>query len=337
MKPLSRIALCCVLAISPALTAQSLAEQKQAAVEEEELALDPVEKAEQEAAEFKKRVENRVIEEFRMTAQSRLLLEIEELDRVCDLDAKSVKKLEIAAKGAAERWIRNQEPRLRGRVRLERYDRDTEIRVAGRKVPRPGEPEEELKPEAEEPGKKPPVKPVEKPPVLQAINRLFGAAPAPRPAVRRVREEENVANITVAVQRYGMQYRVKHRGGSSSSGFGGGLEELKREAVWTRTVQDVVTPKQKLKVEAATEARRRRLREAAIVYAIGQLDLELRLTEQQHSQLRELFDARVKVENVAPNSVRYTVERQVKETDPGVLKQILSDAQLKVWQEYASW
>jgi hypothetical protein len=344
LKPLPRTTLCCLALILPTLTAQPVAAQKQqvgvakpAAVEKEEVAVDPVEKAEQDAAEFKKRIENRVIEEFRIAAQSKLLLETEELERVCDLDAKATKKLEIAAKGAAERYIRNQEQRLRGHVRLDRWGADTEIRVAGKKVPRPGEPEEEPEPEPEPKPREPEKKPEPKPPVLQAIGRLFGVPPAPRPAFRPQVQDENVANITVAVQRYGMQYRVKHRGGSSSSGFGGGIEELKREAVWVQTINAVVTLEQKQKYELAIEARRQRLRDAAIVYAMGQVDLELRLTEQQYSQLRELFETRVVIGNVNPTSVRYTAERQIKETDADLLKPILSDAQLKVWGEYAAW
>ena len=344
LKPLSRTALSCLALILPMLTTQPVAAQKQqvgiakpVAVQEveEQLAVDPIEKANQEEAEFKKRIENRVVEEFHVAAQSKLLLEVEELARVCDLDAKSVKKLEIAAKGAAERYIRNQEQRLRGHVRLDRWGADTEIRVAGRKVPRPGEPEEEPGPEPKP--KEPEKKPEPKPPVLQAIGRLFGVPPAPQPVFRPQVQDENVANITVAVQRYGMQYRVKHRGGSSSSGFGGGVEELKREAVWTQTMAAVVTPEQKQKYELAIEARRQRLRDAAIVYAMGQIDLELHLTEQQYSQLRELFESRVEIGNSDPNSVRYVAERQIKETDIGLLKPVLSDAQLKVWGEYASW
>lgn len=342
LKPLPRTTLCCLALILTTLTAEPAAAQKQqagaakpVAVDAEEPAVDPIEKAEQEAAEFKKRIENRVIEEFRIAAQSKLLLEIEELERVCDLDAKATKKLEIAAKGAAERYIRNQEQRLRGHVRLDRWGADTEIRVAGKKVPRPGEPEEE--PEPEPKPKEPEKKPEPKPPVLQAIGRLFGVPPAPRPAFRPQVQDENVANITVAVQRYGMQYRVKHRGGSSSSGFGGGIEELKREAVWTQTMNAVVNAEQKQKIEQSIDARRQRLRDAAIIYAMGQIDLELRLTEQQYSQLRELFETRVEIGNVNPTSVRYTAERQIKETDPDLLKPILSDAQLQVWGEYAAW
>ena len=342
LKPLPRTTLCCLALILTTLTAEPAAAQKQqagaakpVAVDAEEPAVYPIEKAEQEAAEFKKRIENRVIEEFRIAAQSKLLLEIEELERVCDLDAKATKKLEIAAKGAAERYIRNQEQRLRGHVRLDRWGADTEIRVAGKKVPRPGEPEEE--PEPEPKPKEPEKKPEPKPPVLQAIGRLFGVPPAPRPAFRPQVQDENVANITVAVQRYGMQYRVKHRGGSSSSGFGGGIEELKREAVWTQTMNAVVNAEQKQKIEQSIDARRQRLRDAAIIYAMGQIDLELRLTEQQYSQLRELFETRVEIGNVNPTSVRYTAERQIKETDPDLLKPILSDAQLQVWGEYAAW
>ena len=343
MKPLSRTTLCSLALILLTLTAQPVVAQKQqvsvakpaAAEEAKELAVDPIEKANQEEAEFKKRIENRVIEEFRIAAQSKLLLEIEELGRVCDLDAKATKKLEIAAKGAAERYVRNQEERLRGHVRLDQWGADKEIRVAGKKVPRPGEPEEE--PEPEPKPKEPEKKPEPKPPVLQAIGRLFGVPPAPQPVFRPQLPDENVVNITVAVQRHGMQYRVKHRGGGSSNGFGGGVEELKREAVWVQTVNAVVTLEQKQKYELAMEARRQRLRDAAIAYAMGQVDLELHLTDQQYSQLRELFETRVVIGNVDPASIRYTVERQIKETDTGLLKPILSDAQLHVWGEYAAW
>ncbi len=335
---LTRLTLLCVAVAGPPLVHWPLAGLQPTAVLAEDAPLDPVEKAEQDAAEFKKRVEDRVVQEFRIAAQSRLLLEIEELSRVCELDAKSVKKLEIAAKGAADRWIRNEEQELRRHVRLERYGEDAEIRVAGKKVPRPGEPEEAAEPQGGENaagGKNAEQKPGEKPPVLQAINRLFGAAPKPNPRVAE--EKENVANISVAVQRYGLQYRVKHRNGSSSSGFGGGLEELKRENVWTQTMQAVVTPQQKQKYEAAIEARRQRLRNSAIIFAIGQIDLELRLAEPQHEQLRDVFETQVDIGNVNPGSVRYTVERQIKETDPALLKPILSAAQLKVWEEFAAW
>ncbi len=341
MKPLSRTALvrpalsrttlCCLLAFGPVVSIEQLAAQDRVAAPAKAVAVDPIEKAAQEAAEFRQRVENRVVEEFHVAAQSKLLLEVEELARVCELDAKSVKKLEIAAKGAAERWVRNEEPKLRNHVRLDDFGNDVEIRVAGKKVPRPGELEEEPVPQSDEK----PKPTTEKPPVLQVIGQLFGAAP--KPAVQPRVEQPNIANITVAVQRYGLQYRVKHRNGSSSSGFGGGLEELKREVVWTKTVDAVISPAQHEKYAAATEARRQRLRDVSIVYTIGQLDLELRLTEQQHEQLREVFESQVTIGNIDPNSVRYTVERQIKETDPSLLKSILSDAQLKVWEEFAAW
>ncbi|MBI1311500.1 hypothetical protein GC176_09350 [bacterium] len=324
MKSLSRATLYCLLMITLAGRIQQLSAQDRPVNQAE---LDPIEKAEQEAAEFKKRVENRVIEEFRLAAQSKLLLEIEELSQVCDLDAKSVKKLEIAAKGAAERWIRNEEQQLRGHVRVDQYGVDAEIRVAGKKVPRPGEPVEEPKPAEQKP------EPAEQPPVLQAINRVFGIAPPVQPPAA----EENVANITVAVQRYGLQFRVKYRHGGSSSGFGGGLEELKREAVWAQTMHDVVTPEQQKKFEAAVEERRQRLREAAITSAIAQLDLDLRLNEHQRARLHEVFDREVKLGNTDPSSVRYSVEQQIKDTDIARLKPILSDVQLRVWEEFAAW
>jgi hypothetical protein len=222
------IILCGLLALGPIGPIQQLAAQDQAApqakaaearpagvqaTEANAIGPDPVEKATQDAVEFQKRVENRVVDEFRNAAQSKLLLEVEELSRVCELDAKAVKKLEIAAKGAAERWIRNEEQKLRTYVRLEGYGDDTEVRVAGKKVPRPGEPDEEPAQQPERPENRP----VAQPPILQAIGQLFGAAP--KPAFQPRIEEPNVANITVAVQRFGLQYRVKHRHGSSSSGF----------------------------------------------------------------------------------------------------------------------
>lgn len=332
MKLLSRATLCYLLAILSAGTGRHLIAQNRPVetVERDsvkKVELDPVEKAENEAAEFQKRIENLVIEEFRIAAQSRLLLEIEELSQVCELDAKAVKKLEIAAKGATERWVRDQEQQFRGHVRIDRYGPEVEIRVGGKKVPRPGEPEEDPKPEPPEP------KPAKKPPVVQAINRLFGGAPVAKARA----EEENVANISVAVQRYGLQFRVKHRGGSSSSGFGGGLDVLKREAVWKQTMEAVVTPQQQQKYDAAIEQRRQRLREAAIIYTIGQLDLDLRLNEQQRSQLLEVFDAQVDLGNANASSVRYLVEQKIKDTDIARLKPILSEVQLRIWQEFVAW
>ncbi|MHC4876938.1 MAG: hypothetical protein ACYTGL_10595 [Planctomycetota bacterium] len=319
MKPLLTAALSTLLILFLVSHPQITRAQEQNTAKENEDAFD---KAERERDEFKERVENRVLEEFRLAALNKMLLEIEELRNVCGLDAKAVKKLEIAAKGATERWIRNEEQQLRGHVRLDRYGPDVEIRVVGKKVPRPDEPEDE----PDQPEKKP----GEKPPVLQAINRVFGAGP-------QKREEKEFANITVAVQRYGLQFRVKRRNGSSSSGFGGGLEELKREAVWTKTRQAVITPEQQKQYEAAVEERRQRLREASIVSTIAQLDLQLRLDQKQRQQLRELFTSAVKPEKSDPNSVKYYVERQIKATNVEQLKPILSDAQLHAWKEYASW
>lgn len=284
---------------------------------------DRVEQEEQAAAEFRERVENRVVEEFRIAAQNRLMLEIEELRRVCGLDAGSVRKLEIAAKGAAERWVRDEEQQLRGHIRFEQYGPDAEIRVGGKKVPRPGEPDPqaaETQPDGGEP------------PVLKAINRVFGAGGGAEAG-----EKENVVEISVSVQRYGLQFRVRYRNGSSSHGFGNGLEDLKREAIWSQTYSKVITPEKQKKYEAAVEERRQRLRDAAIVYTIGQLDLDLRLDESQRRRLREVFEAHVTVGSVDPGSVRYQVERQIKEIDPDVLKPILSEPQLYAWREYASW
>ncbi len=258
-----------------------------------------------------------VLEEFRATSRAHLMLQIEEMQKVAGLDEKSVRKLTVAAKGAADKYIEQQANSIKNAINVRPPNEKILIKIGDKQINPPLAP-----------GAKPPEpKKATRNPLLQFI-RNINAGANPVQAV-----DEQYIHITVSMQSSGMQVRVKQHRSSSSHGFGGGLVQLQQQPVWKKSYDSVITPEQKKKYEEAVAVRKERLRKAAIAYRVGRIDTQLNLNDDQRKQLTDLLMKTVTLQNYAGNMVEWRVRQGLQQIKDDQVAGFLDDAQRQLFQQ----
>ena len=287
-----------------------------AVTEKSEVATDPDEEKNPTQKLYEKMVDA-VLEEFRATSRAHLMLQIEEMQKVAGLDEKSVRKLTVAAKGAADKYIEQQANSIKNAINVRPPNEKILIKIGDKQIHPPLAP-----------GAKPPEpKKATRNPLLQFI-RNINAGANPVQAV-----DEQYIHITVSMQSSGMQVRVKQHRSSSSHGFGGGLVQLQQQPVWKKSYDSVITPEQKKKYEEAVAVRKERLRKAAIAYRVGRIDTQLNLNDDQRKQLTDLLMKTVTLQNYAGNMVEWRVRQGLQQIKDDQVAGFLDDAQRQLFQQ----
>ena len=251
-----------------------------------------------EAKQLQTQIAEGLSDQLRGIAQSHLLVQVNEMKRVCDLDEPSVKKLNIAAKGAADRFVRKTRNAIQQALNRMPVPPNVEVRVNDR-VLRPG-------PKVDQNRK----------------NDPFNRGP-------------QFSNFVLQVQHSHLILYHKRRTGSSGRGVGGGgMRLLEQEPIWKKSLASNLTPIQKNQYDSAIAERRQRLHRVVVDFYLAQLDNELNLNEDQRQKIRVFVGSGIDLTNVEMNMIQYRVREQVRKIDDSKIKDLLSATQLKLWESY---
>lgn len=269
---------------------------------------DEVPDAEAQQKELTDRIKNALLEEYRLTAQAHLTLQIEDMQVVCELSESDVKKLGIAAKGAADQFTKKYRKQISDNVKFRPEWQQMPIWVGGKQVhvPQNKDQIEGLK---------------------EGLKRLVGA-----------QREDPYVRISINIEMHGMQYRVRQRNSSSSRGNGSaGLDQLRKQPVWKKMVERVVTPEKRKLYETSLANRSNRLREAAIALQMSRFSAELKLSEPQQTAITALFEKQVDISNSNFNMVEYHVRSGFKKLEDAKMKELLSESQFQLWHGFKNY
>ena len=174
----------------------AVAQKKEGAIRKE----DPV----------RQQIVDHVMADFRETAQAHLLVQVDEMQKICKLSDSVAKRLKVAAKGAAGRYVKPFEAKVKNALRRQTFPKTVELRVRGKVI------------------KLGPQKKVNK------ILELFTGT------------NKNFVDIGIEIRSYGIQLSVRTANSSSGHGFGGGgLNQLAKQPIWRKTFQRLVTNEQR--------------------------------------------------------------------------------------------
>lgn len=235
---------------------------------------------------------------------TRTMLEIDEFRREVDLPAASIKRLQLAAKGAASQYAEKQTAgdvaSMLGKVPpLVRW-----LDVGGVLVTLPVPKKDE--------GRLPKLEEEEEPP--SEIQNVY-------PKIEVILNETSVT------------WYFRQQKSSSGYGRGGGYSNVTRHPIWVKALDSNVTKEQRTKVE---EVRRRRLSQSAADLCTGLVSAKVRLSDPQRDQVQALIRKCVEKQAITrrdfDNRGYSVVKKVLNQKEMEGLREILTDDQWNLWK-----
>ena len=262
----------------------------------------PVDPAEELRRERESRVISIMTDLIYQACLAHVMLEIDEHQRVAGIDESSVKRLQLAAKGAASQYAEKQVAQDSSIIVTKVPPLATMLSAGGEIYPLPV---------AEKEGEDPKNKP--------KLDELDPATVYPR--------------IALVISEDSITWRYRERNGSSGWGRNGGLGRATENPIWTKAVDKNTTEAQRKKLKAT---RQQRLNKSATSLCVAMLEAKLHLDSQQRDQVNEIIKQVVDAESIVPkdftNRGYGVVNKVLKANELKGLVEILSEAQGMVWK-----
>ncbi len=221
-------------------------------------------------------------------------IEIKRMAEVMELDAKAVKRLTLAAKGAVKKTVDKYGERA---VRFVTENVESaDVSLNGKRI-RFEEPHDADENEDEKP------------------------APTAKAAY----------NVFVQVKEANFDLDVRRENGSTGSGSGGGLQYVRRQEVWKKALDAVATKEQRKLYDDHVAERRRKLAVGLITRAMA---LDLRMTDKQTEEFGEWANKQIKTTTPSDFSSgsAWVIRRLTGRLDTKGLDRILDADQLRFLQ-----
>jgi len=239
-------------------------------------------------------------ETLQKIAQAELLVEIDELKEMFDLPPASVKKLQLAARGAAKRTVDRARDSNKATIQrmLGRHLNANTIDLTAVLVN--GKEHKVVMPDGTEP---------------------------PEPD----EDDPKLDKLQITLSRRGMStyFSVRYQNGSSSTSLSPRSNDLRANAFWLKTYEKLVTLDQRRKY---ADHRKQRDKEIVTDLLMGVLRLELRLTSKQMPEVRKVVAESISItSSTFLSGSDYIVQRIRPQLEAAKFGKVLSKAQLDMF------
>ena len=240
-------------------------------------------------------------DEQRLRMQRYLLVRVEHVVRVCDLSAKQAKKLEVAAKRAAQLTAGTTQPQQQGVVQMPQFARG--FRVANDAIAVQQRAQVEL--------------------MLRQLN-----VRAQQPVV----VDGGKWEIAVRDPNQVNWARVVNGAVANVDAKAAG------QPIWQKTIERVLSPEQKQEYEAAKKRLAQPPGELPVDNVVRQIDLELFLSDEQRASFAEQISLAMKRHSAAGGQITgFGLPHAYQQVPESELQGLLSDAQMGRWRDLKRW
>lgn len=248
-------------------------------------------------------IDTRAAQEVRRVLAAELLAELDEIHQMFQLDEADLRKLRLAARGAASKSVDQNRDRNRATVERmvkRRFDDPTidlnRVTFNGEKLDVDG-----AQDDAAEAGED-------------------KANPLP----------QNTLGITISRRSTGFYFTVRYQNGSSSTSIGPRNDEVKSQEIWTRAADGILTKEQ---LSEYAEMRARKLKEAIVTMVMAGLIYELRLSDKQVPDVRATVEKVLKISSTSMSAgVESALRTYRMQLLPADFKAVLTPAQLDLFR-----
>lgn len=261
----------------------------------------------EENSDFQQLVINEVTAEYKTLLVNGMQIRIADMQQHLNLDKKSVRRLQLAAKGAATRTLEKYSDKLAGFVLRNLTELDFSINGRRFKVPKGADEDEtEGDDDVEDAGQP------------KADNRV------PYRVVMNVKPSQLSVN-------------VREESSSSGSGTPGGFDYLERQKIWKDALEAVTTAEQRKRYESY---RKERLRLNCISMITSAFAIEMNLTEDQADKFRTWADKQIKEVNESDiaSGTEWAIRNIGRRLKPDGLDEFLAPEQVQILRiRAAAW
>jgi hypothetical protein len=234
---------------------------------------------------------------------SRIMMEIDEYERVAGIDESAIKRLQLAAKGSATQFAEKQAVKDANFVVM-KVPPLTRLFNAGGKI-------------------------IELP-----VKQNEGDSDDETPNIAELDPATVFPKITVRLSETSVNWQYREMNGSSGWGRGGGFVEVTTHPIWVNALKENTTNAHQQKIE---DARKKRYGRSASDLSVAILAAKLRLDDEQRERLGVIISKIVEGEKIDGNDFRSrgfgAVRKVLGNGKLDGLQEVLTEAQWTVWKE----
>lgn len=251
-------------------------------------------------------INTEVNREVKRVLIAQFLLELQDMAKMHELTETQLRKLSVAARGAASKAVDG----------ARANNRATVVRMLERRL---GEPNVSLR--------------------KIRFNGRSNAVDLPEEVNRALKPADDAGKeelgVTVSRRGYGFYFTVRYQNGSSSTSVGPRDTEVRKQEIFTKAAEGILTPAQ---MSDYQKLRAGRLKRAVVSMLMAELGFQLSLQEEQLPAVREKLNKKVTVSGISSLSGLDSILRSARQKlDPKDFESVLSDVQYDVFESIQAY